>query len=167
MEALLGCLVIALFYGLVRFNTTPYVRPTQPYSNSPWQHSDAGDPTFNVNAISGTAITVNVVFYKNRLEPVGVFPGNPVTTSVSILWYLSTDSAGQDILASGSGASGGVAVGTNGTLQQFVTGCSGFCIPNLANGEIDIVITDASARTLYLNVVNPSGGVHTSPALVF
>jgi hypothetical protein len=147
--------------------TTPYVRPKLPYKDNPWLTADVGSVTFVVGALSGTTIVVNVVAFPQGLKPLGVFAGDPVTVTVKLDWYLSTDAAGQDILASGSGASGGVAAGTNGTLQQVVTGCSGFCVPNLANGEIDFSIVDASFRNLYLNIVLPTGGVLTSPVLAF
>lgn len=146
---------------------TAYVRPQLPFLADPWKWSDASDPTFTVNAIVGEAITINVILYQNRQKPVGVYSGAPVSISVYLQYYLSTDAAGQDILAAGSEASGGIAAGTNGTLLQTIAGISGFCVPNLANGEIDIVVTDGSARNLYLNIVLPSGAVITSPVLTF
>lgn len=111
--------------------------------------------TFVIGAEATNAITVAVQLQNQQLNNLG-YRG-------FVHWYLTSDVTG-DTLA--TAASGGVAGGTNGVVKQVVTGIYGFAVSEAA-GTIDIVVTDSSARTVYLNVVMPDGSIVVSPAITF
>lgn len=163
MTILLIALGLFMILGLILGNTA-WVRPNLPFKENPWKWDDATSPQFTVGALTGgNTITVNVVLYQDRQQPIGVYPGNPVATTTALQWYISSDSAGQTPAT----ASGGVTAGTNGAILQTSAGEYGMCIPNRVNGEVDFVIVESVTENLYLNIVLPTGGVVTSPILAF
>ena len=100
------------------------------------------------------AITVNVqVKNANGGDSVGRIP---------VTVYLLGDANGDSLAAA---ASGGIAAGADGWLIATVTGrvLEG-CTEN--DGDLDVVITDATARTVYLGVV-VDGVLYVSSAVTF
>ena len=82
----------------------------------------------------------------------------------AVLCYLS-DNANGDTIISGA-PSGGVAIGSDGLAIPLVTN-KAFLLVSEADGDIDITITDTSARTIYVVLVMPSGELVVSAAVTF
>lgn len=90
----------------------------------------------------------------------------------SILAYLSDDAYGDSVVA--TEPSGAVAIGTDGLLIPILTGASAaelaksiFQLTSESDGDIDIDITEAGAKTLYLVLVMPDGRLVVSDAITF
>lgn len=82
----------------------------------------------------------------------------------SILAYLATDATGDTITA--AAPSGGVAIGVDGIAIPLVAG-KAFQLVSEADGDIDIDITEATAKTFYLVLVLPNGALAVSDAITF
>ena len=115
---------------------------------------------FTVGSESTEAITVSCQFNDAA--------GTAMTSARCLFGYLSADSAGQTA-ASSSGLT--ITSGTDGLTQVLVDSntINMFMLTSEADGDVDVVITDASGGTLtnYLNVVTPDGKIHTSGAITF
>ena len=116
--------------------------------------------SFTVGSEATEAITVSCQFKDAA--------GADMTSARCLRAYLSADSAGQTA-ASSSGLT--VTSGTDGLTQVSVDAntINMLWLTSEADGDVDVVITDASAGTLtnYLNVVTPDGKIHTSGAITF
>ena len=116
--------------------------------------------SFTVGSESTEAITVSCQFK----DAAGV----DMTSARCLKAYLSADSAGQTA-ASSSGLT--ITSGTDGLTQVSVDAntINMIWLTSEADGDVDVVITDASTGTLtnYLNVVTPDGKIHTSGAITF
>ena len=116
--------------------------------------------SFSVAAESTEAIIVSCQFKDAA--------GDDMTSARCLRGYLSADSAGQTA-ASSAGLT--VTAGTDGLTQVLVDSNTQnyFLMTSEADGDVDVVITDASTGTLtnYLNVVLPSGKIVTSAAITF
>ena len=116
--------------------------------------------SFTVGSESTEAITVNCQFKDAA--------GADMTSARCLRAYLSADSAGQTA-ASSSGLT--VTSGTDGLTQVSVDAntINMLWLTSEADGDVDVVITDASGGTLtnYLNVITPDGKIHTSGAITF
>ena len=116
--------------------------------------------SFSVGSESTEAITVSCQFKDAA--------GADMTSARCLRAYLSADSAGQTA-ASSSGLT--VTSGTDGLTQVSVDAntINMLWLTSEADGDVDVVITDASGGTLtnYLNVVTPDGKIHTSGAITF
>ena len=98
--------------------------------------------------------------------------GTDLKARASILAYLSDDAYGDSVVA--TEPSGAVAIGTDGLLIPILTGVSAselsktiFQLTSEADGDIDISITEAGAKTLYLVLVMPDGRLVVSDAITF
>ena len=116
--------------------------------------------SFSVAAEGGEAIIVSCQFKDAA--------GSDMTSARCLKGYLSADSAGQTA-ASSSGLT--ITSGTDGLTQVSVDAntINMIWLTSEADGDVDVVITDASGGTLtnYLNVVTPDGKIHTSGAITF
>ena len=116
--------------------------------------------SFVVGSESTEAITVSCQFKDAA--------GADMTSARCLRAYLSADSAGQTA-ASSSGLT--VTSGTDGLTQVSVDAntINMLWLTSEADGDVDVVITDASGGTLtnYLNVITPDGKIHTSGAITF
>jgi len=94
--------------------------------------------------------------------------GADMTSARCLRAYLSADSAGQ---TAASSANLTITSGTDGLTQVSVDAdtINMLWLTSEADGDVDVVITDASTGTLtnYLNVVTPDGKIHTSGAITF
>ena len=113
--------------------------------------------TFTVGAENTGAGTINVAI---QLKD---YNGNDMTVAAVLPWYLSSDAAGQTIA---SATSGGIAIGTDGTLIEWTNNLSGMVISE-ADGDIDVTLTEAGAGTWYLHLVLPGGRLASSGAITF
>lgn len=111
---------------------------------------------FTIGADAGTTIAITIQFY-DKLS------GAELAEAVCVPWYLSSDAAGQVISAA---SSGGIAIGTDGLLIEWTANVSGLMISE-ADGDVDLVATEAGALTQYLNLVMPTGDIVTSGAITF
>ena len=116
--------------------------------------------SFTVGSEATEAITVSCQFKDAA--------GADMTSARCLRAYLSADSAGQTA-ASSSGLT--VTSGTDGLTQVSVDAntINMLWLTSEADGDVDVVITDASGGTLtnYLNVITPDGKIHTSGAITF
>ena len=116
--------------------------------------------SFSVGTESANVITVSCQFN----DAAGV----AMTSARCLKAYLSADSAGQTA-ASSSGLT--ITSGTDGLTQVSVDSntINMIWLTSEADGDVDVVITDASGGTLtnYLNVITPDGKIHTSAAITF
>ena len=116
--------------------------------------------SFSIGSESTEAITVSCQFKDAA--------GNDMTSARCLRAYLSADSAGQTA-ASSSGLT--ITSGTDGLTQVSVDAntINMLWLTSEADGDVDVVITDASGGTLtnYLNVITPDGKIHTSGAITF
>lgn len=82
----------------------------------------------------------------------------------SVLAYLSDDANGDSVAA--AAPSGGVAIGTDGLAIPLVAGKT-LQLTSEADGDIDLDITEASAKSFYLVLVMPNGTLAVSDAITF
>lgn len=90
--------------------------------------------------------------------------GDDLAVRGSVFAYLSDDANGDSVAA--TAPSGGVAIGTDGVLIPVVAD-KAFYLCSEADGDIDIVLTEAAAATWYLVVVLPNGTHQVSGAIAF
>lgn len=126
-----------------------------PKKYSPYDNTVINDVGFTIGAEAANVITVAVQLKKSN--------GGDLAVRGYVSWYLAGDANGDTLAAA---ASGGVAAGTDGIVTQVVTGRSGWAISE-ADGDIDIAITDTTARTVYLVIVLPDGSLKISNAITF
>lgn len=110
--------------------------------------------TFVVGADAGTTVAVS--------GQVKDAAGADMATPVCLGWYYSTDAAG--LVAMTTAHDGGTAIGTDGALIENVANLSGKIITE-ADGDFDIVATDAGAFTSYLVIVMPNGSLQISTVM--
>jgi hypothetical protein len=127
-----------------------------PNKRSPYYTPPVYDVDFTIGVEATNAITVNLQVLDDK--------GGDLEHRAKLDWFLSSDAGGDTLVA--TAASGGVAAGTDGWLAQTVTGKMGTLVTE-ADGDADVVITDTSARTVYLNVIMPDGRLKTSEAITF
>lgn len=89
--------------------------------------------------------------------------GAEIGEAVCVPFYFSSDAAGQAISAA---TDGGVAIGTDGLLQEFTANVAGL-MTSEADGDVDLEITDSGDFTQYLNLVMPNGRIVTSGVITF
>lgn len=112
--------------------------------------------TIVVGADAGTTVAITIQLTDAEgadLAQVGV-----------VDWYLSDDAAGLSVAA--TAPSGGIAIGTDGALIETVADKAGSMISE-ADGDIDLVVTEAGAATWYLVLRMPTGGLVISDAITF
>lgn len=112
--------------------------------------------TFVIGAeTGGDEITVNI----QLLDAAGA----DMAIRSSVDFYLSSDANGDAIVAATTSLVGG----TDGIMQEFISNSAGRLVSE-ADGDIDIVIGDASGvATYYLVLVMPSGKLVVSTAITF
>jgi len=84
---------------------------------------------------------------------------------VAVRGYLSDSAAGAGLVA--TAPSGAVAIGTDGVLWDDGVAKKTFNLLSTSGGAIDINITEAGVKTLYVVLVMPDGSLAISPAVVF
>ena len=98
--------------------------------------------TIGVGADAGTTVAVTIQFTDAA--------GADMATPVAVKWYYSSDALGLDPL--GTAHDGGTAIGSDGALIETVADVSGLMISE-ADGDVDLVVTDAGAFSAYLVLV--------------
>lgn len=111
--------------------------------------------TIGEEAANAIAVSVQLVDREN---------GNEIAERVAIPWYLSADANGDAIAA--AAPSGGIAIGTDGLLLEWTANLSGLAVSE-ADGDLDVAITEAAAKTFYLILAMPDGKLYSSGAITF
>lgn len=128
-----------------------------PNKKNPYFSNVAGAAAFSVGEEATDVITVRVTLKTPQL--------GAVAGKAGVFFFLSDDASGNSVV--GTAADGGVASGTNGFLMSLVTGKAGFAVTE-DDGTVDIAVTHSGgAKTCYLCVVLPTGGVAVSGAVTF
>lgn len=116
-----------------------------------------GRATFTVGAETG-GNTINVAIQLHN--PNGI----DCAQRVGIPFYLSDDANGDSVVA--TAPSGGIAIGTDGLMFEWTDNKAGMLVSE-ADGDIDITIIEAGAKTLYIVLVMPDGSLVVSDAVTF
>jgi hypothetical protein len=114
------------------------------------------DAKFGVGAEAANVIRVTV-------QLVDRHNGNLLTAPAACNWYLSAVATGLGVTTA---TTGGIAIGTIGTLLEWTNNVSGLVITNAA-GVFNVDIEDTGAKTIYLVLVMPDGKLQVSPAITF
>jgi len=112
--------------------------------------------TIVVGADAGTTVAVTI-----QLTDAD---GTDLAVRGNVFGYLSDDATGDSI--AGTAPSGGVAVGTDGLAIPLIAG-KAWRFTSEADGDIDLVVTEAGADTWYLVLVFPNGLLTVSDAITF
>lgn len=89
--------------------------------------------------------------------------GADMATRSSVGFYLSNDANGDSTKV----AATSLVAGTDGVMQEFISNSAGRLVSE-ADGDIDVVIGDASgAATYYLVLIMPNGSLVVSSAITF
>ena len=113
-------------------------------------------PVFTIGAENTNAINVAIQLL-NRDN------GNELAERVALQWYLSSDANGDAISAA---PSGGIAIGTDGLLIEHTNNIAGTVISE-ADGDIDVTLTESTAKSFYLILIAPDGKLYPSGAITF
>ncbi len=119
--------------------------------------SALGTPTFVIGAETG-GNTKNVAIQLRDAD------GKDLAVRGVVEAYVSDDANGD--VFNVTAVSGGVAVGTDGTLIPVIAS-KRFTLISEADGDIDLNFVEAAAKTVYLNIINPDGTKTTSGAITF
>lgn len=134
-----------------------FVRPKQSPKRAPFRANRISSANFTIGTENSNAITVSIQLLDEALKDLAV--------RGAVTVFLSDDANGDGI--TGTAAAGGIAGGTDGWFQTVTTGKMGLAVSE-ADGDIDIVITHATgAKTWYVGVVMPDGGIVMSEAVTF
>lgn len=90
--------------------------------------------------------------------------GNALASRAAVGFYLADDANGDT--PSTVAPSGGVAIGTDGAAIETVADLAGTLISE-SDGDIDLDITEAGAKTYYLVLIMPDGKLVVSDAITF
>ncbi len=115
------------------------------------------EPAFVIGAEAANVINVAIQLKDRR-------NGNELTCRASIGWYLADDANGDT--PSSVAPSGGIAIGTDGALIEWTANLSGVAVSEV-DGDIDVNITEAGAKSYYLILIMPDGKLVSSGAITF
>lgn len=113
-------------------------------------------PVFTIGAEASNEIPISVQLVDRE-------NGNEISGDVALFGYISSDSAGQ---ALATAPDGGTVIGTDGVFIPWTAGLAGMFIPE-TDGDLDLVLTESSTGSFYLNLVMPDGKRYTSTAMTF
>ena len=113
-------------------------------------------PVFTIGTENTNAINV-------AIQLVNRDNGNELAERVALQWYLSSDANGDAISAA---PSGGIAIGTDGLLIEHTNNIAGTVISE-ADGDIDVTLTESTAKSFYLILIAPDGKLYPSGAITF
>lgn len=135
------------------------VRPREA-KHSPFLAANAvGGASFVIGTQAGDVINVGIQLKTSQGEDLG--------RRACIRAYLSDDANGDSVVA--TAPSGTVVIGTDGLLRDEDNTAAKKCfwLTSEADGDIDINITEAGAKTVYLVLVMPDGSLVVSGAITF
>ncbi len=112
--------------------------------------------SFTIGAENTNAINVAIHLADRR-------NGGDLTERAAIQWYLAADTNGDSIATA---PSGGIAIGTDGLLIEHSNNLAGVAISE-SDGDIDVTITESTAKSFYLILIMPDGKLYSSGAITF
>lgn len=117
---------------------------------------------FGANIIVGEETIEDTITVNIQLTD---YLGNNLTNAAAIIGYVSSDSAGLNVAASGCSAD--AAIGTNGSLAILKTKTA-YLLISETDGSIDIVFTDIEGiSSFYFNMILANGKIITSSEITF
>jgi hypothetical protein len=116
------------------------------------------DASFVIGAEASNVINVGIQLKEGK-------SGIDLAVRASIRAYLSDDANGDSIVA--TAPSGTVVIGTDGVLYDVGSAKKMFLLTSESDGDIDMNITEAGAKTMYLILVDPAGRLIPSGAITF
>lgn len=125
--------------------------------HNPYQSpSPIADVGFSIGVEGSNAIIVSL-----QLKD---YNGSDLAVRGAVDAYFSDDANGDSVIA--TAPSGAVVAGTDGVLiDQVAKKC--FKLISEVDGDIDISITEAGVKTMYLVVILPDGTMKKSGAITF
>ena len=126
-----------------------------PAKHNPYTNPSGVRAVFTIGALATRSKTVSV-----QLNDAN---GKACAERIGVMGYLSDDANGDAIVS--AAPSTATAGGTDGMFVALTT--KTFLVVSEADGDIDIVITEASADTLYLVLIMPDGTLCVSGAITF
>ena len=89
--------------------------------------------------------------------------GGDIAERVALMWYLASNATGDAIATA---PDGGIAIGTDGLLIEHTNNVAGMVVSEV-DGDIDVTITESTAKSFYLVLVAPDGKLYPSAAITF
>lgn len=114
------------------------------------------EPVFTIGAEDTNAINVSIQLTDRD-------NGNELKERAALLWYLASNATGDAIATA---PDGGIAIGTDGLLIEHTNNVAGVVVSE-ADGDIDVTITESTAKSFYLVLVAPDGKLYPSAAITF
>lgn len=133
-----------------------FARPKKTARKNPFLANRVASATYTIGLEGSNIINVSVQLKDEKLRAVAVRAG--------VFAYLSDDAAGDSIVA--TAPSSGWAIGTNGVLIPVVANKAAQLVTE-ATGIVDVNITEAGVKTVYLVLVMPDGGLVVSGAITW
>lgn len=129
--------------------------PKAPENKNPFEGTFPSRATITVGTETSNAINVAIQLQSG---------GEDLYESGVVHAYLSDNSDGSTLAA--SAPDGGWAIGTDGLLIPVVANKAAILVSE-SDGDIDVTITESTAKTFYVVVILPSGRVVVSDAVTF
>lgn len=123
--------------------------------HNPFAQSGVRDASFTIGTESGGGAIIVSIQLKDA-------NGKDMAVRTCVPFYFSDDANGDSVIATAH--SGAVAIGTDG-VARFITAKKDGFLTSEADGDIDISITEAGAKTAYLVLVMPDGTLKVSGAI--
>ena len=113
-------------------------------------------PVFTIGSEAANAINVSIQLTDRK-------NGGDISERVALMWYLASNATGDAIATA---PDGGIAIGTDGLLIEHTNNVAGVVVSEV-DGDIDVTITESTAKTFYLVLVAPDGKLYPSAAITF
>ena len=113
-------------------------------------------PVFTIGSEAANAINVSIQLTDRK-------NGGDIAERVALMWYLASNATGDAIATA---PDGGIAIGTDGLLIEHTNNVAGVVVSEV-DGDIDVTITESTAKTFYLVLVAPDGKLYPSSAITF
>lgn len=113
-------------------------------------------PVFTIGSEAANAINVAIQLTDRK-------NGGDISERVALMWYLASNATGDAIATA---PDGGIAIGTDGLLIEHTNNVAGVVVSEV-DGDIDVTITESTAKSFYLVLVAPDGKLYPSAAITF
>lgn len=113
-------------------------------------------PVFTIGSEAANAINVSIQLTDRK-------NGGDIAERVALMWYLASNATGDAIATA---PDGGIAIGTDGLLIEHTNNVAGMVVSEV-DGDIDVTITESTAKSFYLVLVAPDGKLYPSAAITF
>ena len=113
-------------------------------------------PVFTIGSEAANARNVSIQLTDRK-------NGGDIAERVALMWYLASNATGDAIATA---PDGGIAIGTDGLLIEHTNNVAGMVVSEV-DGDIDVTITESTAKSFYLVLVAPDGKLYPSAAITF